>query len=389
MSDLPTHGPSGSIVTTMGSWSSIRRAMFQSVALSVVLLCSVSMHGQGNEAKRAIRRADAYLTAEDAKNSFRGSVLVGIDGKIQFEKGYGVADEEWSARNTPTTKFRIASMTKQFTAACILILQERGMLNVRDPISRHLAGLPAAWESITIHHLLTHTSGIPDYTGSPKMKELNRTGATPEDMIGLVENQPLQFKPGAKFAYSNTGYILLGMIVEKTSGRTYDAFLNSEIFKPLGMMNTGYDKASEILRNRASGYEEKEGHVINSDFIDMSIPYAAGGIYSTVEDLFRWNEALANGKLLSPESLRQMFAEYPETAYMQSHYGYGVVMTTRFDRTLYYHGGGVTGFSSVIQRYPKERTCIVVLSNLDPVKSWDLGDHIASYLFNQPVPSHK
>jgi CubicO group peptidase (beta-lactamase class C family) len=367
----------------------IRLSMLQSFVLPFTLLCSVSVYGQGNKTKDAIQRADAYLTAEAGKNSFRGSVLVGIDGKIQFEKGYGVADEEWSVHNTPTTKFRIASLTKQFTAACILLLQERSKLSVQDPISRYLSSLPGAWESITIHQLLTHTSGIPDYTSSAKMKELNRTGATPKELIALVQSEPLEFKPGSKFAYTNTGYILLGMIIEKVSGRTYDAFLVGNVFRPLGMVNSGYDRASDILSNRATGYEIKDGHFINSDFIDMSIPYAAGGIFSTVEDLFRWNEALANGKLLSPESLRQMFAEYPETAYMQSHYGYGVVMTMRFGRTIYYHGGGVTGFSSVIQRYSKEHICIVVLSNLNPVKSWDLGDHIASYLFDHPIPSAK
>jgi len=378
-----------SIVTCMRAKLPVRPLTSHFLVLLAIFFGSICAYGQEEKTKQGIERADAYLTSEAATNSFRGSVLIGVDGKIEFEKGYGFADEEWSVRNTPTTKFRIASMTKQFTAACILLLQERGRLSVHDSISKYLSDLPGAWQPITIHQLLTHTSGLPNYTSSPKMKELNRTGATPKEMIDLVVNQPLEFKPGSKFAYTNTGYILLGMIIEKVSGQSYDAFLATNIFGPLGMVSSGYDKASDILNNRASGYETKDSHLVNADFIDMSIPFAAGGIYSTVEDMYRWNEALANGKLLSVESLGQMFEEYPETAAFASHYGYGVVITKRFNRTLYYHGGGVTGFSSVIQRYPKEHVCIIVLSNLGPVKTWDLGDHIASDLFDQPISPAK
>ena|ERR1700694_2560154 len=379
----------GEYLDCMRSWLPIRFPAFNSLVLFAIFLGSVCVHGQNDKTKHALERADAYLAVEAAKNSFRGSVLVGINGKIEFEKGYGFANEEWGVRNSPTTKFRIASMTKQFTAACILLLQERGQLSVHDPISKYLPDLPGTWQPITIHQLLTHTSGIPNYTDSPKIKELNRTGATPREMVDLVVNEPLKSKPGDTWAYTNTGYILLGMIIENVSGQSYDRFLAGNIFGPPGMANSGYDKASTILNNRASGYQSKDGHLVNSDFIDMSIPFAAGGIYSTVEDMYRWNKALANGKLLSADSLRQMFEEYPETSAFASHYGYGVVITQRFGKALYYHGGGVTGFSSVIQHYPKEQVCIVVLSNLGPVKAWELGDHIASYLFGEPVPSAK
>jgi len=312
-----------------------------------------------------------------------------MDGKIAFEKGYGSADNEWEARNAPTTKFRIASLTKQFTATCILLLQERGRLNVRDPISRYLSSLPDAWRPITVHQLLTHTSGIPNYTSDPQFTRLRRTGATPSKMVSLVAAKQLEFSPGTKWAYSNTGYILLGMIIEKTSGQSYAGFLKSNIFEPLGMTNSGYDQATDILKERASGYEIKDGRVVNADFIDMSIPYAAGGIYSTVEDMYRWNEALAHeGKLLSTDSLKQMFTPYPEAAYQGQHYGYGVVISEqKFGKLLYYHGGGVDGFSSSIQRYPKERVCVIVLTNLGSLKPWELGDHIASDLFDQPLPA--
>jgi CubicO group peptidase (beta-lactamase class C family) len=360
------------------------------LALRALILCGVASaaiaFGQTDRPK-SLDGEDAYIRAEAATHFFRGTVLVGVNGKIVFEEAYGLGDEEWSANNTVHTKFRIASLTKQFTAACILLLQERGRLNVHDPMSRYLSGLPAAWQAITIHQLLTHTSGIPDYTSNPEMPKLNRTGATPEKMVALVADKPLDFAPGTNWSYSNTGYILLGMIIEKVSGQSYADFLKTNIFEPLGMKDSGCDKAREILKERASGYEIVDGHAANADLFDMSIPFSAGGIYSTVEDMYRWNEALAeDGKLLSDDSLKQMFTEYPEAVHEKQHYGYGVVISRlKFGRLLYYHGGGVEGFSSSIQRYPNDRVCIVVLSNLDSYKPWELGDHIASDLFGQPV----
>lgn len=310
-----------------------------------------------------------------------------MGGKIVFEKAYGFGDEEWSVSNTVHTKFRIASLSKQFTAACILLLQERGRLTVHDPMSRYLPGLPVAWRAITIHQLLTHTSGIPNYTGRPEIAKIDRTGATPQQMIELVADKPLDFTPGTNWRYSNTGYILLGMIVEKTSGQSFADFLKTNIFEPLRMTGSGYDRPKDVLQERASGYEIVDGHIANANFIDMSVPFSAGSIYSTVEDLYRWNEALADdGKLLSADSLTQMFTEYPEASHEGQRYGYGVVISRlKFGRLLYYHGGGVEGFSSSIQRYPNDRVCIVVLSNLDSYKPWELGDHVASGLFGQPL----
>ena len=359
-------------------------------AVRALILCSVisaaSAFAQTDQAK-LFEKEDAYIRSEAATHLFRGTVLVGIDGKIIFEKAYGLGDEEWSAENTVHTKVRIASLGKQFTAACILLLQERGRLNVHDPISRYLSGLPPAWRPITIHQLLTQTSGIPNYTSSPEIAKINRTGATPQQMIDLVVDKPLDFTPGTNWSYSNTGYILLGMIVEKISGQSYADFLRTNVLKPLGMRDSGYDSAKDILRQRASGYQLTDGRIANADFIDMSVPFSAGGIYSTVEDMYRWNEALAvNEKLLSADSLKQMFTEYPEATHEGQHYGYGVVISRlKFGRLLYYHGGGVEGFSSSIQRYPNDRVCIVVLSNLDSYKPWELGDHIASDLFDQSL----
>jgi CubicO group peptidase (beta-lactamase class C family) len=359
-------------------------AAVQALTLTAVIAAAAFGH---TDRTKVFEREDAYIKSEAASHSFRGAVLVGIEGKIVFEKPYGFGDEEWGALNTIHTKFRIASLGKQFTAACILLLQERGRLNVHDAISRYLPGLPTAWQAITVHQLLTHTSGIPNYTSSPEFAKIRRTGATPQQMIELVTDKPLDFTPGTNWSYSNTGYILQGMIIQKISGQSYADFLKTNIFDPLGMSESGYDTASSIIKERASGYDIVDEHLANADFIDMSIPFSAGGIYSTVEDMYRWNEALAeNGKLLSRDSLKQMFTEYPEAVHEGQHYGYGVVISRlKFGKLLYYHGGGVEGFSSSIQRYPDERVCVVILSNLASYKPWELGDHIASDLFSRPV----
>src|SRR5579864_1106307 len=356
------------------------------VIVSVTGLCS---QAQTIDAKLVFAREDRYIAEEAVEHHFRGAVLAGMDGKIIFEKAYGPADEEWDVPNSLKSKFRIASLTKQFTATCVLLLQERGLLHVQDLVSKYLPDMPEAWKGVTIHQLLTHTSGVPnpDY-GSKQSKNTDRIGATPGELVTLVAGQPLDFRPGTRWSYSNTGYMLLGMLIEKLSGQPYADFLKTNIFDPLSMTDSGYDRASKILKDRASGYNLENGRLTNADFIDMSVPFSAGGIYSTVEDLCRWNEALDHpGKLLSADSLRQMFTEYPEATHEGQHYGYGIVISRqKFGRLLYYHGGGVNGFSSVIQRYPKERLCLVVLSNLESYKPWELADHIAAGIFHLPMP---
>jgi D-alanyl-D-alanine carboxypeptidase len=343
---------------------------------------------QGPE--QAVAKVDTFLQSQAGQGTFRGSVLVAIKGKVIFEKGYGFADQEWDIQNSPTTRFRIASLTKQFTACGILLLQERHLLTVGDPVSRYIPNLPETWQTITLHQLLTHTSGIPNYAEMPEVERtLNRTGATPRQLVDLAASRPLEFKPGTQLKYSNTGYVLLGMVIEKVSGVPYGQFLETNIFHPLGMSDSGYDQQSTILPRRAAGYMRRDGKITNADFIDMSIPYAAGSIYSTVEDMFRWSEGLAHGKILSQQSTEEMFASYPETVFQGQHYGYGVVLAQRFGRALQYHGGGVKGFESVIQRYPKEQLCIVVLENLDPTAPWAVGDHIASILFDSSAQQER
>jgi CubicO group peptidase (beta-lactamase class C family) len=216
----------------------VRSAWFGFRILPILIVVSTTATyscSQSVDTSKVFGRENAFITAETRTDHFRGAVLVGLDGKIIFEKPYGPADEEWNVPNSPRTKFRIASLTKQFTAACILLLQERGLLKVQESISKYLSGLPGAWRAVTIHQLLTHTSGVPtpDY-GSEQYAKTQRAGATPQELVGLVASRPLDFTPGTKWNYSNTGYILLGMLIEKLSSESYADFLNSNVFRSLG-----------------------------------------------------------------------------------------------------------------------------------------------------------
>jgi D-alanyl-D-alanine carboxypeptidase len=303
-------------------------------------------------------RAAAVIQPYVSDHAFSGTVLIAKDGKPVFAQGFGQANYELDVPNSRDTKFRIGSITKQFTATAILQLAESGKLGIDDPVSKYYADAPHAWDKITIRHLLTHTSGIPSYTDIPKFFESeSRTARTPEEIIKLTRDKPLQFEPGSKFAYDNSGYILLGYIVEKVSGETYAAYVQKHIFDALGMNNSGYDLSDKVIPNRAQGYQFDKGQMINAPFLDMSLPYAAGSLYSTVDDLLIWDQALYDGKPLMPASMRQMFTDYGNK------YGFGWVIDQKFGHIHIWHNGGINGFHTVFGRYPDDKLTVVVLSN--------------------------
>ena len=208
----------------------------------------------------------------DAKQ-FMGSVLVDRDGKALLSKGYGSANLEWDISNSPSTKFRLGSITKQFTAACILLLEERGKLKVEDPVKKYMPDAPAAWDKMTIFNLLTHTSGIPSFTGFPDYHSTEAIATTPELLVARFRDKPLEFQPGEKWNYSNSGYVLLGYLIEKISQQSYRQFVQENIFNPLGMKDSGYDSNSEIILHRASGYTPGPKGMTNAGYIDMTIPF--------------------------------------------------------------------------------------------------------------------
>ena len=316
-------------------------------------------------------KAEAYIST----SGFRGSILLAKDGKIILAKGYGLANIELDVANSPETKFRFGSITKQFTAAAILQLEERGKLKVGDKASKYIPGAPLAWSDITIHHLLTHTSGIPSYTNEAGNKAHMRDHiGAPLDFIKKFQDLQLEFSPGEKFRYNNSGYFLLGVIVEQVSGLKYEDYLRVNVFEPLQMTNTGYDWSATILEGRASGYSKStDGLEVNADLLDMGQPYAAGSLYSTVMDLYKWDRALYTTKVLNAQSLEAAFTPGRYDWGDGIKYGYGWGITNVHGHKAVGHGGGINGFSTVIWRAIKEDTTSIVLSNTDFLNVGKIG----------------
>jgi CubicO group peptidase (beta-lactamase class C family) len=303
-------------------------------------------------------RMDQVVRSEVANKQFMGSVLVAQRNRVLFSKGYGWANIEWEVPNTPATKFRIGSLTKQFTAAAILLLEERGKLRIEDSIRKYLPDEPAAWDKVTIYHLLTHTSGIMNHLSLPEVAKMVPLPQTPDQLLALVRDKPLEFAPGEKMRYSNSGYNLLGRLIEKITGTSYQDFVQKNIFTPLGMKDSGYDSNSRIISMRAAGYSPESGGLVNAEYVHMSNPYSAGGLYSTTEDLLRWEQSLFGGKLLSADSLKKM-----TTPYLNG-YAFGLGVDTVHGRKRISHEGGVPGFNSCLEYFPETKIVVVALSNM-------------------------
>src|SRR5215813_14775715 len=270
--------------------SHLRAALRAMVLALLANTCSAQI-----PADRLQQVVQPYVEAQ----MFMGSVLVAKGGKIVFSKGYGMADLEWDVPNFPTTRFNIASMTKQFTAASIFLLEDRGKLKTDDLVKRYLPDAPSSWDKITIYHLLTHTSGIAD--DGAKYEP-----GTPGKLV--FNDRPLQFQPGEQWAYTNLGYIVLGYLIERISGQTYEEFVHENVFKPLGMKDSGLTSFVTIIPRRASSYWPGSNGIENADRPDaqiVRIGFSSGSLYSTTEDLLRWEQGLFGGKLLSPASLRR------------------------------------------------------------------------------------
>jgi len=304
-------------------------------------------------------RLDAIVQPYVRDKTFMGAVLVARGADVILSKGYGFANLEWDVANTPSTKFRLGSITKQFTAASILLLEERGKLKLDDPIKMYVADAPAAWDRITIFNLLTHTSGITNFTSLPEYKTHQMTETPPSKTIATVRDKPLDFVPGEKMSYSNSGYILLGYIIEKVSGGSYEQFVRDNIFTPLGMKDSGYDSNSAVIAHRAAGYSPSPKGPVNAGYVHMSIPHAAGALYSTTEDLLRWEQGLFGGKVVSPASLQKM------TTPFKNDYALGVVVQTTDGRKVIQHGGGIEGFNTFLSYYPDDKLTVAVLANIN------------------------
>jgi CubicO group peptidase (beta-lactamase class C family) len=322
---------------------------------------------------------DQVMGALAEEDAFTGAVLVARNGEILLSQAYGWADWEKQLPNTPQTKFRIGSVTKQFTAMAVLLLQAEGRLTVQDHVCTYLPDCPAAWQEITIHHLLTHTSGIPNFTGFPDYRKLQATPSAPEQTIARFKDKPLDFKPGEEWRYSNSGYILLGYIIEQASGQSYETYVQGHIFAPLEMSSSGYDHNDGSL---AIGYTGAKSRWDQADTIDMSIPFAAGALFSTIEDLYRWDQALYSDQFVSQETLDLMFTSHVKVGGDDS-YGYGWFIGKMGEQRVISHGGGIDGFLSEIRRYEDDQVTLIVLTNRDTTNISKVADQIEQVIFEE------
>lgn len=313
-------------------------------------------------------QVDELLSSLQSKNEFSGSVLLSKEDKIIINRGYGFANREHQVKNTADTKFRIGSITKQFTAMAIMILEEQGILKVEDNISKFTPSFRYA-DQITVHHLLTHTSGIPNITQIPNFLEIMRQPTALEKTINLFINLEPEFESGSRFQYTNSGYILLAYIIEKSTGLSYGDFLKQYIFEPLNMINTGCDEHKKIILHRAQGYE-MDSCIVNAAYIDMTLPVGGGNLYSTTGDLYKWDQALYTECLVKKESLEKMFTSH------DFGYGYGWFINNNDNRRQFHHGCGIVGFKNKIIRLVDERVTLIILNNLSTVDVDQLSHEI-------------
>lgn len=326
-------------------------------------------------------QVDDYIKTQMEKHRIPGIALRIIrDGTALKTATYGMANLELNVPVKPETVFEIGSITKQFTAAGILLLAQDGKLSVSDPISRHLNNTPVAWTNITIRHLLSHTSGIKSYTGLTGF-ELTRH-LTQEQFTRAVGEYPLEFQPGESWKYCNTGFNLLGYIIENVSHKSYWDFMNERIFRQLEMTATRDRRPGDIISNRAAGYEQTNHIWINRDY-DLTDVFAAGAIVSNIADLTKWNAALDCDAILNPSSKKQMWTPTKLNNGTVTKYGFGWFIESVEGHKNIGHGGSTSGFSASIQRFPDDNLAVILLSNTDEQIATTLAKHIATFYFGK------
>jgi len=327
------------------------------------LLLNVSLAAQPLNIKKLAVDYDKILLDQFKPGETGCAALVAKDGQVIYTKAFGMANLELNVPMQPDMVFRIGSITKQFTAIAILQLMEQGKLSLEDEITKFIPGYPTQAYAITIEHLLTHTSGIKSYTNVPDYIRNVRTDMTPEELVNSFKNLPMEFAPGTKWNYNNSGYVLLGYIIEKITGKSYAEYLQENFFTPLGMTSTCYGSDTKIIKNRAYGYQNGTDGPANSDYCSMTQPYSAGAIMTTVGDLFLWHQALHSGKLVKMKTLEKAITEYKLLDGTGTGYGYGFFLSKLQGSHTIEHGGGIFGYLSSSVYLPKEDVYVAVFSN--------------------------
>jgi len=357
--------------------------LFATLSASICLgLCNQAAAFTDSELQQKMQQ----LVAQKAKASQPGfTVIVRKGPQVMLRGGYGLADLETATPMRADSNLRLASQTKQFTAMAVLQLVQAGKIKLEHKVGEVLKDYPAVGRDITIKQLLTHSSGIPNLSRMPEFRDNKAKDATLPELLALFSSQPLQFKPGSRFGYSNSNYVLLTAIIEAASKQTYADYLQQHVFQPLGMKNTGYDVASDIVPNRAKGYEQTATGFRNADVISMTRPQGAGGLRSTVDDLNLWDQALYTSKLLPQELLQQSFIKHPGADGKPLPYGYGWMSADVADLETHEHSGGIDGFSSYIIRVPSQQVYVAVLANSSYFDSYTMAVKLAAIAVGKPI----
>jgi CubicO group peptidase (beta-lactamase class C family) len=349
--------------------------------VAIVTLVATALFGfvgQPLSAQGLEQKLDEYLTAAQQVYQFSGTALVAKDGKVILAKGYGMADREKAIPNTVDTRFQIGSVTKLFTATGIMQLVAAGKIKLDDPAVKYLTDFPkGTWDKITIRHLLCHQSGIHNYTEIAGLMEKRSEPLTIPELVASFRDLPLEFEPGSQFKYSNSGYAVLGVILERVSGEKYADYLKKHIFDVVGMKNTGYlDYGLQML---ATGYQtDTAKQVVPSIKVTPNVTYAAGGLYSTVGDMLLWDRALYGETVVSQGTLKQMWTANKDN------YGFGWVVDTLYKHPRVWHNGGIDGFVSEFHRYPNDGICIVLFSNNASAPSGQMAASLGAIMLSQP-----
>jgi D-alanyl-D-alanine carboxypeptidase len=313
------------------------------------------------------------------------SVAVARNGKVILSKGYGLAEVEHDVKADGDSMFRMGSITKQFTAAAIMRLVEQGKIGLDDPITKYVPGYNTQGREITLRHLLTHTSGIKSYTEVKRvMVDEPEREFTHQEMLDMVQNEPLAFEPGTGFDYSNTGYYLLGMVIESVSGRDYCAYLQDEFFGPLGLTRTRCDSNTEIIKGRAQGYTVTDGKPVNDRGLATGTTFAAGGLLASARDLVVWAEALASGKVVSAASYELMSTPAALTGGGAHDYGLGLFIDSLDGHARIQHGGDIFGFNSMLAWFPDDGVTVAVMSNSLPISSTRVANGLSRAALGVP-----
>jgi CubicO group peptidase (beta-lactamase class C family) len=360
-------------------------------AAIAVLAAAPLAHAAPASSQDAAARIDQVLSATYKADAPGVTVIVVKDGKTLLRKAYGLADVKDKRPLAADTPMRLGSITKQFTSTAILMLVDEGKIKLDDDISVYLPDYPTQGKKITIEHLLTHTSGIVSYTGKPNYMAGMQKDLTVQQMVDSFKNDPLEFAPGSRYKYNNSGYFLLGAIIEKVSGQTYDKFVEQRIFVPLGMRRSAYEGHERDKAPRALGYSGAPGGFEPAAPLSMTQPYAAGSLVSTVDDLARWDAAVSSGKLLKAASWQRAFTPYTLSSGSSTGYGYGWETGTLRGAQMIGHGGGINGFNTYALRLPAEKLYVAVLSNADSglQPASEAAYKAAAIAIGKPFPDYK